>query len=168
MTSAIDPARPVQGVTDRDFLERALRLAADNVADGGGPFGALIVEDDRLVAEGVNRVTRDNDPTAHAEVQAIRQACRARGDFSLTGTVLYTSCEPCPMCLATALWARVDRIVYAGDRHDAARGGFDDLAFYDLFETPRSQWSTRVEWMETADQRLPFTTWLGHEARTAY
>ena len=101
----------------------------------------LIVRGDDIVAEGVNRVTRDLDPTAHAEVVAIRSACQAVGDFNLAGCVLVSSCEPCPLCLAAALWARVDAIVYAADRHDAARGGFDDLAFYDLFDTPRDQWA---------------------------
>ena len=171
-TSTGPESRPVVEIApvsaDRVFLERALDLATDNVTQGGGPFGALIVQDGRVIAEGVNRVTRDNDPTAHAEVQAIRAPSRERGDFSLHGATLYTSCEPCPMCLATSLWARVERVVYAGDRRDAARGSFDDLAFYKLFETPRSQWRTTVEWLQTTDQARPFNAWLGNAARTAY
>jgi len=90
------------------WLAEAVALATSNVAQGGGPFGALIVADGRVLGRGVNRVTRDNDPTAHAEVVAIRQACAAKADFRLSGAVLYTSCEPCPLCLAAALWARVD------------------------------------------------------------
>ncbi len=104
-------------------------LATWNVGEGGGPFGALIVQDGVELGRGVNRVTRDNDPTAHAEVCAIRAACAAKGDFRLHGTTLFTSCEPCPLCLASALWARADRVTFAAERHDAARGGFDDLEF---------------------------------------
>ena len=119
--------------------------ATANVADGGGPFGAVIVRDGELLGEGENRVTRDHDPTAHAEVVAIRRSCAAVGDFSLAGSTLYTSCEPCPLCMSAALWARVDRVVYAADRHDAARGGFDDREFYDSSPAtgPRGRsWST--------------------------
>ena len=116
--------------TDADWLAEAVDLATRNVAEGGGPFGALIVQDGVELGRGVNRVTRDNDPTAHAEVCAIRAACTAKGDFRLHGATLYTSCEPCPLCLSSALWARVDRVLFAADRHDAARGGFDDLEFY--------------------------------------
>ena len=96
----------------------------------------MIVRGDELVSSGQNRVTRDLDPTAHAEVVAIRSACSVLGDFSLAGCTLFTSCEPCPLCLSASLWARLDRVVYAADRDDAARGGFDDRAFYDLFEQP--------------------------------
>jgi guanine deaminase len=110
--------------TDARWLDHAVRLAIENVAEGGGPFGALIVgPDGRLVAEGQNRVTRDLDPTAHAEVTAIRNSCLAIGDFSLAGHSLYTSCEPCPLCLSAALWARLDRVVFAANRDDAAAGG---------------------------------------------
>ncbi len=108
-----------------------------NVDEGGGPFGAVVVKDGELVAIGQNRVTRDLDPTAHAEVLAIRSACAELGDFALTGCSLYASCEPCPLCVSAALWSRVDRVVYAADRDDAARGGFDDRAFYDLFAHDR-------------------------------
>jgi guanine deaminase len=154
--------------TDAAWLERAVALALANVADGGGPFGAVVVRDGVALAEGQNRVTRDADPTAHAEVQAIRAACRAVGDFALPGAVVYSSCEPCPMCLATALWARVDRIVFAADRHDAARGGFDDEVFYQLFETPREQWHVVLEQQRPADAAAPFDAWLAHGGRTRY
>src|SRR5438874_2765446 len=110
----------------RPWLDRAVDLATDNVAEGGGPFGAVIIRgESELISVGVNRVTRDLDPTAHAEVVAIREACRKLGDFKLDGCVLVTSCEPCPLCLAAALWARVDRVVFAADRYDAAKAGFD-------------------------------------------
>ena len=156
------------GASDAEWLERAVALAVQNVADGGGPFGAVIVRGGELLASGVNRVTRDLDPTAHAEVNAIRAACASTGDFSLAGAVLYTSCEPCPLCLSAALWARVDRVVFTADRDDAARGGFDDRAFYALFEQPRSEWHLPIDAVRTADATAPFDAWLEHEARTHY
>ncbi len=150
-------------------LARAVELAVANVAAGGGPFGALIVAaDGTVLAEGQNRVTRDNDPTAHAEVVAIRAACAAIGSFSLDGAVLYTSCEPCPLCLSAALWARVGSVVYAADRHDAARGGFDDREFYELFARPRTEWSITIEERRPEDAAAPFDAWLAHAARTHY
>ena len=100
-------------VTAEQYLARSIQLATANVLNSGGPFGAMIVTADGQTFDGVNRVTADNDPTAHAEVTAIRNACRELGTFDLTGAVLYTSCEPCPMCLASALWARVERVVCA-------------------------------------------------------
>lgn len=150
------------------YLALAIDLATVNITEGGGPFGAVIVKDGEIIARGQNRVTRDHDPSAHAEVVAIREAGRAIADFSLTGATLYSSCEPCPMCMATALWARVDRIVYAADRHDAAAGGFDDLAFYELFATPRGEWDVRVEQRDAATQFRPFATWLASDERTDY
>jgi guanine deaminase len=154
--------------TDAEWLQRTIELALGNIGEGGGPFGALVVRDGELLAEGRNRVTRDSDPTAHAEVQAIRAACRALGDFSLAGATLYTSCEPCPLCLSAALWARVDRIVYAADRDDAARVGFDDRVFYELFETPRDRWKVRIEGLRQPDASAPFDAWLAHGGRTDY
>jgi guanine deaminase len=153
---------------DADWLAVAVDLAVRNVHDGGGPFGAVIVMAGEQVGAGQNRVTRDNDPTAHAEVLAIRRACAARGDFSLTGATLYTSCEPCPLCMSAALWARVDRVVYAADRHDAARGGFDDREFYDLFARDRSTWHTPVETVPVPDAVSPFDAWLARAERVAY
>lgn len=150
------------------WLDRAVELAVANVAAGGGPFGAVIVRDGAELATGQNRVTRDLDPTAHAEVVAVRAACREVGDFSLAGSTLYTSCEPCPLCLSAALWARLDRVVYAADRDDAARGGFDDRAFYELFDRPRSTWSMDIENVRLTSASAPFDAWLAHEARTAY
>ncbi|MGK2874899.1 MAG: nucleoside deaminase [Nocardioides sp.] len=156
---------------DATFLAQAVDLATANVAAGGGPFGALVARDGLVVATGVNRVTRDLDPSAHAEVTAIREAARAIGDFSLAGCALYTSCEPCPMCLATSLWARLDRVVFAADRHDAAKGGFDDLAFYDLFgtgDTGAEHWPTRVIELRLDNAFAPFAAWLSKDDRTAY
>ncbi|HEY1573061.1 MAG TPA: nucleoside deaminase [Pseudonocardiaceae bacterium] len=150
------------------WLAHAVRLAEDNVAAGGGPFGAAIVRGDELVASGVNQVAPTLDPTAHAEVVAIRAACRLIGDFRLTGCVLVSSCEPCPLCLSAALWARVGRVVYAADRNDAAAAGFDDRAFYDLFEQPRAGWPLPVVQLSTADRTQPFTAWLARTDRVQY
>jgi len=154
--------------SDAMWLSRTIELATQNVATGGGPFGALIVRDGELVAEGQNRVTSTLDPTAHAEVVAIRAACQVVGDFSLAGATLYTSCEPCPLCLSAALWARVDRVVYAADRHDAARGGFDDREFYELFARDRSTWHVTIEGLRPDDASAPFDAWLALDRRTDY
>ena len=150
------------------WVTEALDLAERNVAAGGGPFGALVVCAGRSVATGINRVTPDLDPTAHAEVPAIRAACRALSRFTLAGCTLVTSCEPCPMCLTSALWARLDAIVYAADRDDAAHAGFDDRAFYDLLGRPPSAWPLSVERLAAADRLRPFESWLAKPDRVAY
>lgn len=157
-----------QDAVDDVYLELAIDLATVNITEGGGPFGAVIVKDGVIISRGQNRVTLDRDPSAHAEVVAIRQAGRAIANFSLAGATLYSSCEPCPMCMATALWARVKRIVYAADRHAAASGGFDDLAFYELFSTPRGEWGVQVEQRDAATQFRPFAAWLALDERTNY
>ena len=154
--------------TDQAWLDEAVRLAAANVTTGGGPFGAVIVRGDELIATGVNRVVPTLDPTAHAEVVAIREACQRVGDFRLTGCVLFSSCEPCPLCLAASLWARLDRVVFAADRHDAATAGFDDRAFYELFEQPRATWPVPVLQVSTADKTIPFSAWLSRTDRVEY
>jgi len=150
------------------WLKAVVDRATTNVADGGGPFAAIVVRGDVVVADGVNRVTRDLDPTAHAEVVAIRTACRALGTHVLTGTVLVSSCEPCPLCLSAALWARVDAVVYAAGRDDAARGGFDDRAFYELFDRPRDTWELSVRQVRGPDDAAPFDAWLGKADRVDY
>lgn len=155
-------------MTDQQWLARAVDLAVANVADGGGPFGAVVVRDGVLLSTGQNRVTRDLDPTAHAEVQAIRAACAQVGDYSLAGCELYTSCEPCPLCVSACLWARLDRVVYAADRHDAARGGFDDREFYELFARDRSTWPTLVQPGGHPGSFTPFEAWLGKTDRVDY
>jgi guanine deaminase len=149
------------------FLERAVDLAVRNVADGGGPFGALVVTADGGVHEGINRVTRDYDPTAHAEVVAIRRAAAATTRFDLHGAVLYTSCEPCPLCLASALWARIDRVYFAADRHGAAAAGFDDAVFYDYFSGARPELLPIAQKaIPTSD--LPFDAWRHRPGRIHY
>ena len=120
-----------------EFMRQAIALATENVSSGrGGPFGAVIVRDGAVVATGVNQVTVNNDPTAHAEVVAIRKACAELGGFSLEGCEMYTSCEPCPMCLAAIYWARCEAIFYSGTAADAAAAGFDDAFLYDEMKQP--------------------------------
>jgi guanine deaminase len=159
--------------TDEQFLSRAIRLATANVRNNGGPFGATVVSADGKAFDGVNRVTADNDPTAHAEVTAIRTACRELGTFDLSGAVLYTSCEPCPMCLASALWARIGKVVYAADRHDAASAGFDDAVFYEYFQNPDRGSLMAVSKLEldaaaSPAPLEPFATWNAMADRTDY
>ncbi|WP_159615253.1 nucleoside deaminase [Arthrobacter zhaoguopingii] len=158
---------------DEQYLREAISLAVANVSNGGGPFGAVVVTPDGGVFPGVNRVTATNDPTAHAEVVAIRAACTSIASFDLSGSVLYSSCEPCPMCLASALWARVDRVVYAADRNDAARAGFDDAVFYDYFSAPVEERSMpsgqlRLPASEGLDHCAPFDAWAAHSDRIPY
>jgi len=171
VSAVVDPAEQTQvlpAAADRRFLDRAVDLAVQNVAEGGGPFGAVLVRGGLVLATGQNRVTRDNDPTAHAEVQAIRAACAQLGTFSLAGATLYSSCEPCPMCMASSLWARLDRVVFAADRDDAARGGFDDRTFYEVFSTPREEWDVVVEQQRDDRSPAPFDAWLASVQRVDY
>ncbi|GAA0539550.1 tRNA-specific adenosine deaminase [Saccharopolyspora subtropica] len=153
---------------EQEWMARAIELATTNVDSGGGPFGALVVRDGEVVATGTNRVTVDLDPTAHAEVTAIRNACRALGTFKLDGCVLVTSCEPCPMCLASALWARLDRVLFAADRDDAAAAGFDDRAFYEVFRDPEASTPTPVHRVEMPNRNAAFDAWRTKPDRVAY
>lgn len=140
----------------RYCMREALALAAQSVRDGGGPFGAVVVRDGVIIGRGSNRVTPDNDPTAHAEVVAIRAACRTLNSFSLEGCELYVNCEPCPMCLAAAYWARLERIYYAATRDDAAAAGFDDALIY------------REVCLLPEQRRLPLRRLLPEEAGDAF
>ena len=131
---------PAMNEQDERFLRMAIEASRAGMERGdGGPFGCVVVKDGKVVGTGNNRVTSTNDPTAHAEVVAIRDACKNLGDFQLTGCVLYTSCEPCPMCLGAIYWARPDRIVFAATRTDAAEVGFDDQLIYDELPLPISE-----------------------------
>ncbi|WP_327354408.1 nucleoside deaminase [Streptomyces sp. NBC_01304] len=151
------------------WLDEAIQRATTSVHNGGGPFGALIAKDGVVVAIENNHVTENLDPTAHAEVSAIRAACKALGTFSLEGCVLVTSCEPCPMCLTSALWARVDRVIFGADRDDAAVAGFDDRRFYDLLEKKSPElWPMSVERIEMANRTAPFDAWLAKTDRIDY
>jgi len=152
-----------------EFLRRAIQLATQNAQSGrGGPFGAVIVKDGRIVGEGVNTVTVGCDPTAHGEVNAIRAAARALGSFSLAGCQLYTSCEPCPMCLAASYWARVDAIFYGASAADAARAGFDDAVFYGELAKPAAERSTPSEQLLAAEAWQSFAAWLENIHKTEY
>jgi len=144
--------------SDEKYLSLAIQLAIGNVHDSGGPFAALLVTTDGQEFTGVNRVTANNDPTAHGEVMAIRNACSSLNTFDLTGATLYTSCEPCPLCLSAALWARVERIVFAADRFDAATAGFDDAEFYEFFTKPVEERSMKVSQHVLVDPELPHRT----------
>ncbi|MEQ1736778.1 MAG: nucleoside deaminase [Rhodoglobus sp.] len=157
-------------LSPQEYLKKAVDLATTNVRNGGGPFGAIIVTADGREFEGLNRVTANNDPTAHAEVTAIRTACSESGTFDLSGASLYSSCEPCPMCLSSALWARVKHVYFAADRHDAADAGFDDAAFYDFFTTKARERSMPVEQLVAggASHLAPFETWAALDSRIEY
>ncbi len=117
--------------THNEYLNEAIQLAKENVTHGGGPFGALIVKNGQIISRGVNQVTQKHDPTAHAEVEAIRKATEILGDFELKGCTLYSSCEPCPMCLGAIYWSRIDRLFFASTREDARLAGFSDADIYD-------------------------------------
>lgn len=156
-------------MSDAEWLARAVALASGSASGSGGPFGSVIVRAGVVLGEGANEVTETDDPTAHAEIVAIRRACLSLGTHDLAGAVLYASCEPCPMCLAASLWARVDRIAYAADRGDAARAGFADEEFYELFSTPRAQWTTlRISQVALPGAADPFEQWLANQERERY
>jgi guanine deaminase len=149
-------------------MELALRLAEESVARGGGPFGAVVARGADVIASGGNRVVLDRDPTAHAEVVALRAAARALGTHVLAGTAVYASCEPCPMCLGALLWARVDRVWFAASRHDAANAGFDDAAIYDELALPLDRRRLPIRALLAERGLRPFAAWRAFTARTPY
>jgi guanine deaminase len=143
--------------SEEDYLREAIRLSREHMNTGaGGPFGAVVVLNGKIIGRGWNQVTSTNDPTAHAEIMAIRQACRERKDFSLKGGVIYTSCEPCPMCLAAIYWSRIDEIVYANTRADAAEIDFDDDFLYQEIAKP------------IGARKIPMRRLLGSEAHRVF
>jgi guanine deaminase len=151
------------------FMRMAIDLAENNVVQGqGGPFGAVIVKDGMVVARSANKVVPTNDPTAHAEVSAIRLACQELGDFSLEGCVIYTSCEPCPMCLGAIYWARIDHIYYANTKADAAAIGFDDQFIYEELDLPMDQRKLPVVQLMRDEALNAFKLWETSEKRTEY
>jgi tRNA(Arg) A34 adenosine deaminase TadA len=149
------------------FMRRAIALSCDNVGSCG-PFGAVIVCDGRVVAEGTNRVTATNDPTAHAEIVAIRVACAALGRFELRGCEIYTSCEPCPMCLAAIYWARLDRIFFGNDRKAAAQAGFDDEFLYHEVAVALQNRSIATTQLLADEAAVAFDAWLATPDRVPY
>jgi len=152
-----------------EFLRRAVALAVQNVIAGaGGPFAAVVVRDGKIVGEGVNTVTTGLDPTAHGEVNAIRAACKALGTFTLAGCQLYTSCEPCPMCLAACYWARLDAIYYGSSAADAPKAGFDDAFLYEEFLKVQPERTLPCSQMLPDEAWASFAAWIASEAKTAY
>jgi tRNA(Arg) A34 adenosine deaminase TadA len=155
--------------TNPEFLRRAIALATQNVVSGaGGPFAALIVRDGQIVGEGVNTVTTTNDPTAHGEVNAIRSAAKSLGTFTLAGCELYTSCEPCPMCLAASYWARIDAIYYGASAADAARAGFDDAFLYAELRKDQSARSLPATQLLGDEAWASFAAWNSSPNKVAY
>ena len=153
----------------QEFMRRAIAISAEKMREGlGGPFGAVVVKKGRIVAEGFNQVTSTGDPTAHAEVVAIRAACVALGSFSLEGCELYTSCEPCPMCLGAIYWARLDRVYYANDRADAAAIGFDDDHLYREFAKPMNGRQLPFIHVPLKEARAMFQEWVDKPDKAPY
>lgn len=151
------------------FLRAAIALADEGLATrAGGPFGCVIARGDELVGRGTNLVTSTNDPTAHAEVTAIRDACRRLGTFSLRGCVLYTSCEPCPMCFAAAHWARVDAIWFGNSRDDAAAIGFDDALLYQQIALPNQARALPMQQLLRDEAQRSFAAWQAMPDKTPY
>lgn len=155
-------------MTAEALMREALRLAQESVARGGGPFAALVVRDGEVVAAGTNRVVLDQDPTAHAEVVAIREACRRLGTFRLDGCVVYASCEPCPMCAGAIGWARVAAVRYASTRDDAARAGFDDARLHDDVARPPGERSVPAERLLGDEGRAVFDAWAAKTDKVRY
>ena len=142
-----------------DFMRRAIELSIQNIKNNGGPFGCVIVKENKIIAEGVNRVTHNNDPTAHAEIIAIRNACEKLNTFNLKGCELYTSCEPCPMCLSAIYWSHIDKIYYGNTRLDAAKIGFDDNYIYKELSKKTSQRKIPMQQINQEDAIKVFKEW---------
>lgn len=154
---------------DKEFLQLAIDLAIENLKSGnGGPFGAVIVKDGALLATGVNSVTTSNDPTMHAEIAAIRNACTKLSNFQLDGCTIYSSCEPCPMCLGAIYWARPERLVFAASKDDAAEVGFDDSFIYKEIILDYDKRSITTEQMLNEEGKKPFAEWKKFESRIDY
>lgn len=155
-------------MTDEELMRRAIALSLLGVESGGGPFGAVIFRADSVVAEGINRVVPTADPTAHAEIVAIRAACARLDTHTLEGATIYTTCEPCPMCLGAIWWARIDRIVYGNSREDASSIGFDDAAIYEEVAAPIERRRLPMRRMLADETRKAFDAWLLKADRIPY
>jgi len=153
---------------DRLLLLKAIKIAEEGIAKGCGPFGAIVVKDGTILAEAVNRVTLDSDPTAHAEVVAIREAAKALKCHNLSDCTLYCSCEPCPMCLGAIYWAGISRVVYACDRHDAAQAGFSDKNIYDEIILEPEQRSITFKHITDSKGGEVFRKWEKYESKIPY
>jgi len=153
----------------KKFMREAIRLSIENVQSGnGGPFGTVIVKNGNIIASGVNKVTQSSDPTAHAEIVAIRSACETLGTYQLVGCEIYCSCEPCPMCLGAIYWARPDRIYYANTRKDAANINFDDNFIYNELDVSISQRKLPTTQLLRDEAQMAFTQWRESTAKTEY
>ena len=155
-------------MNQEELMREAIRLASANVENGGGPFGAVIARGGEIIATGVNRVTANCDPTAHAEVSAIRAAAQKLGTFNLSGCEIYSSCEPCPMCLGAIYWARLDRLFYGDTKADAARIGFDDAFIYKELALPLSERTLRAEQLLGKEAIATFEAWEQKTDKTPY
>ena len=151
-----------------DFMRQAIALALENIRNGGGPFAAVIAKNGALIATGANRVTTGNDPTAHAEIVAIREACKRLESFQLDHCDLYTTCEPCPMCLGAIYWARLDRVYYANTRDDAAAIGFDDEAIYREFAKTIPDRTVPFIHLPLAEGKRVFREWVDKPDKIPY
>lgn len=151
-----------------EFLKRSIELAEQSVQNGGGPFGAVIVKDGQIIAEAENSVTKDLDPSAHAEVNAIRKACKILKTHELSRTEIYCSCEPCPMCLSAIYWAHIPKVYFAADRADAANAGFNDDFIYSEIKKPAKKRSISMIQTKTPDNQKPFDLWLEKKDRMDY
>jgi guanine deaminase len=156
-------------MTHQDFLQIAIQLAVDNVTSNrGGPFGAIVVKNGEIVGRGVNTVTTHSDPTAHAEIQAIRDTCRNLQHFQLEDCIIYTSCEPCPMCLGAIYWARPKKVYFAYSKEDAAKAGFDDQFIYDELALSHEERKIKMEKLAMLEKHSPFQTWINSTERVEY
>lgn len=155
-------------MTSEELMRKAIELAEENVTNGGGPFGAVIARDGKIVATGVNRVTANHDPTAHAEVSAIRAACKELGTFDLSGCEIYTSCEPCPMCLGAIYWAHIDRMYYGNDKTDAKRIGFDDSFIYDEIALTPEERKLESKRILSEEAAKAFNMWMEKDDKVEY
>ncbi len=156
-------------MTKSELMQRAIAVAIENVRSGrGGPFGAIVVKNGKIIAEGANSVTTTNDPTAHAEVVAIRNACRALETFQLDDCEIYTSCEPCPMCLGAIYWARPARVYYAATAADAAAAGFDDSFIYEQLPLPFEQRKIPMKSLLREQAQAAFSAWKEKSDKVAY
>ena len=155
-------------MNDQDFMRMAINLSSENVKKGGGPFGAVIVRDGQVVGIGTNRVTANCDPTAHAEIAAIRQACEILKTFDLSGCVIYTSCEPCPMCLGAIYWAHIDKIFYGNTKADAGKIGFDDSFIYKEIDLPPAERRVQAIRLLPEEAIKAFREWEANDEKTPY
>ena len=155
-------------MTKIDFMKKAIDLSIQNIKDNGGPFGCIIVKDNNIIAEGVNRVTFNNDPTAHAEIVAIRNACGKLNTFNLEGCELYSSCEPCPMCLSAIYWSHIDKVYYGNSREDAAKIQFDDKFIYDELSLKMSERKIPISQISRDEAIKAFNLWENEEHKIKY